>query len=79
MWRSDFTATHYRSRAGCLERPRFDRNLTATGCLPLSVPVRLGEPNPYRSAVMSPCLWVSIPVLLQDGLKNPAPSQTVSA
>ena len=53
MWRSDFTATHYRSRAGCLECPRFDRNLTATGCLSLSLPVRLGELNPDRSAVLS--------------------------
>ena len=53
MWRSDFTATHYRSRAGCLECPRFDRNLTANGCLSLSLPVRLGELNPDRSAVLS--------------------------
>ena len=25
--------------------PKFDRNLTATGCLSLSLPVRLGGPN----------------------------------
>ena len=54
MWRSDFTATHYRSRAGCLEHPRFDRNLTAIGCLSLSLPVPLCLPmslkeNDYES------------------------------
>ena len=54
MWPSDFTAKHYRSRAGYLERPRFDRNLTAAGCLPLSLPVSLRELEPYKNAVLSP-------------------------
>jgi hypothetical protein len=33
--------------------PRFDRNLTTTGCLPLSFPVPLRELEPEKSAVLS--------------------------
>ena len=44
--------------------PRFDRNLTATGCLSLSLPVSLRELEPDKSAVLSlpvpPCLPVSL-------------------
>ena len=32
----------------------FDRNLTATGCLSLSLPVPLKEPVSDKSAVLSP-------------------------
>src|SRR5215218_52663 len=38
--------------------PRFDRNLTATGCLSLSLPVSLRELEPDKSAVL--CLPVSL-------------------
>src|SRR5829696_4522499 len=34
--------------------PRFDRNLSATGCLSLSLPVPLGELTPDKSALLSP-------------------------
>jgi hypothetical protein len=41
---------HNASREGI---PDFDRNLTATGCLPLSLHVPLRELEPDKSAVLS--------------------------
>src|SRR5919107_6433598 len=44
----------------------FDRNLTATGCLPLSLCVPLRELEPYKSAVLSPPVSPCPPVSLKE-------------
>src|SRR5215204_1292471 len=44
----------------------FDRNLTAIGCLSLSLPVPLRELEPDKSAVLSPCVPPCPPVSLKE-------------
>src|SRR5215218_6384275 len=46
--------------------PRFDRNLTATGYLSLSLPIPLGELTPDKSALLSPRVPPCPPVALKE-------------
>src|SRR5918995_2700297 len=46
--------------------PRFDRNLTAIGCLYLSLCVPLRELEPDKSAVLSPCVPPCLPLSLKE-------------
>ena len=55
MYAETFTlrASFYAPREGAFPSTGFDRNLTATGCLSLSLPVPLRELKPDKSAVVS--------------------------
>ena len=44
----------------------FDRNLTATGCLSLSLPVPLRDYFPYKSAVLSFPVPLCLPVSVKE-------------
>jgi hypothetical protein len=46
--------------------PSLDRNLTATGCLPLSLPVPLRELRLDKSVVLSPPVPLCLPVSVKE-------------